>query len=291
MSRRRWAVPLAGVIFGGMVCTAPVRVAAQGDPDRLRSAKALFFDRNYAEARQAWQAILQSSRGAEAAAAAYWVARCSENNGEHDRAFREYAEFLARRPADGALVEEARTSRVGLAARLYKAGRKQHLPVLVDAVADPSRTIRYYAALQLSTLGPEVGKPAIPVLLSIVENEKDPDLVERAKLALLRLDPRALTRTVPPEPGSRPPAPRGREARWFRLRIFEAGSSKAKVSVNLPIALADMLFQSLPEDAKADLRRDGYDAEKLWARLRALGPTEILTVEGQDGGKIQIWME
>jgi hypothetical protein len=52
-----------------------------------------------------------------------------------------------------------------------------------------------------------------------------------------------------------------------------------------------MLFQSLPESAKEDLRRDGYDAEKLWEKMRALGPTEILTVEGDDGGKIQIWME
>jgi hypothetical protein len=162
--------------------------------------------------------------------------------------------------------------------------------VLTGALADESRTIRYYAALQLSTLGADVGKPAIPVLLSIVENEKDSDLVERAKLALLRLDPQALTRAAPPR-AARDPAQRGRQARWFRLRIYEPGGSKPKVSINLPIALADMLFQSLPESAKADLRRDGYDAEKLWEKMRALGPTEILTVEGDDGGKIQIWME
>jgi hypothetical protein len=269
---------------------------AQGESERLRSAKALFFDHKYAVARQAWQAILGSARGGEADAAAYWVARCSENLGEHDRAFREYAEFLGRRPADKALVDEARTSRVGLATRLYKAGRRQHLPMLIETLSDPSRTVRYYAALQLSTLGPEVGRPAIPVLLRIVDEESDEDLVERAKLALLRIDPDALSRPGPRGTGSgrepRGVAPAGRhEARMLRLRIYGPGSSKAKVSLNLPMALAEMLFQSLPDDAKADLRREGYDAEKFWKKLRTLGHTEILTIEGEDGGRIQIWLE
>ena len=78
---------------------------AQPDPDRLKSAKALFFDRKYAEARQAWQRILAASRGAEADTAAYWVARSSENLGEDERALKEYADFLRRRPTDRALAE------------------------------------------------------------------------------------------------------------------------------------------------------------------------------------------
>ena len=274
----------------------PAGAWAQGESERLRSAKALFFDHKYAEARQAWQAILGSARGGDADAAAYWVARCSENLGEHERSFREYGEFLARRPADKALVDEARTSRVGLATRLYKAGRRQHLPMLIETLSDPSRTVRYYAALQLSTLGAEVGRPAVPVLLRIVDEETDEDLVERAKLALLRIDPDALSRPSrgSPGPGREPRGvgPTGRhEARMLRLRIYDPGSSKAKVSLNLPMGLAEFLFQSLPDDAKADLRREGYDAEKFWRKLRTLGHTEILTIEGDDGGRIQIWLE
>jgi hypothetical protein len=52
-----------------------------------------------------------------------------------------------------------------------------------------------------------------------------------------------------------------------------------------------MLFKSLPEDAKADLRREGYDPETFWARLRKLGPSEIISIEGDDGERIQIWTE
>ncbi|HEX6737287.1 MAG TPA: hypothetical protein VF310_03335, partial [Vicinamibacteria bacterium] len=95
---------------------------AADDADRVRRAKELFFDRKYAEAREAWTAVKDQAPGADANLAAYWIARSSENLGEHERAFREYGEFLARRSSDRALVEEARTSRVGLAARLYKKG-------------------------------------------------------------------------------------------------------------------------------------------------------------------------
>ena len=259
---------------------------AQPDAERLKNAKALFFDRKYAEARQAWQAILGGARGAEADTAAYWVARSSENLGEDERALKEYGAFLARRPADRALAEEARTSRVGLAARLYKAGKTQHLPVLREALSNPSKTVRYFAALQLSMLGPAAGKDAVPLLQKIVQEESDADLVDRAKVGLLRLDPGALSRT----PGAGAAPPRG-DTRWLKVRVFEKGGSKPKVVVNLPVALADIVFKSLPDDAKKELQLKGYDAENFWQQIKGLGPTQIIDIEGDDGEKIQIWIE
>jgi len=259
---------------------------AQPDPERLKSAKALFFDRKYAEARQAWQRILAGARGAEADTAAYWVARSSENLGEDERALKEYGDFLRRRPADRALSEEARTSRVGLAARLYKAGKTQHLPVLREALSNPSKTVRYFAALQLSMLGPAAGKDAVPLLQKIVQEESDADLVDRAKVGLLRLDPGALSRT----PGAGAAPPRG-DTRWLKVRIFEKGDAKPKVVVNLPVALADMVFKSLPDDAKHELEMKGYDAENFWQQIKGAGPAEIIDIEGDEGEKIQIWIE
>jgi hypothetical protein len=253
--------------------------------DRLEKAKTLFFDRKYAEARQEWQAVAAGSSRADADAAAYYVARCSENLKEYGRAFEEYGAYLARKPADRALAEEARTSRVGLAARLYKSGHHETLSVLSDGVSDPSRTVRYYAALQLASLGPPVGLPAVPVLRRIVTEEKDDDLVERAKIGLLKLDPQALSGMV------QPPAGPQKQATWIRIRIYEKGQDKPEVSVNLPIALADLVFKSLPDDAKRELKLKGYEAGNLWERLKKLGPTEILSVVGDDGERIQIWLE
>lgn len=263
---------------------APAR--AQAAVEKVRTAKTLFFDRKYAEARQAWEAVRAAATGGEAESAAYWLARCSENLGERERALKEYDAFLALRPRDRALAEEARTSRVGLAAKLYSAGNKERAGVLREAVADPSKTVRYYAALQMSGLGPEMARLAAPVLRQILDQEKDPDLVDRAKLAMLRADPSALSG---PSPARR--AASGREAHWVRIRITEKGGAKPKVSINLPLGLAEMLYKSLPEDVKGDLRREGYDSETFWDRLRRLGPSEIISIEGDDGSRVQIWTE
>jgi len=284
---------MAALAVGG----SGVPVWAQADAERLRTAKTLFFDRRYAEARQAWEAVRTSAKGVEAEAPTYWIARCSENLGESERALKEYDAFLALRPKDQALVEEARTSRVSLAAKLYKSGNKVHVQVLRSALSDPSRTVRYYTALQMSGLDAEMGKLSAPVLCQVLEQEKDADLVDRAKLGLMRWDPAALsaTATAPATPTARatgvPRTARAREAHWVHVRITEKGGTKPKVSINLPLGLAEMLFKSLPADAKADLRREGYDPETFWARLRQLGPSEIISIEGDDGERIQIWTE
>jgi hypothetical protein len=275
---------LAALVLAALLL--PAGAQAQADAERLRAAKALFFDRQYAQARDAWQAVRAQDRGSDAQAALYWIARCSESLGESDRALGEYAQYLASRPADRALVEEAKTSRVAIAVKLAKDGRPQDLDVARDALGDPNRTVRYFAALQLASLGTVEGKAAVPVLREILAQEKDEDLVERAKLALIRLDRTALAEAPPPAPR------RGaREASWVRVRIYEKGESKPQVAINLPVALAELVFKALPDDAVADLRKEGYDARSFWERLKKTGPAEILTIEGGDGERIQVWLE
>lgn len=267
----------------------PAALRADPEPqgpeaERLRSAKALFFDGKFAEAREVWREVLARSSGAPAAAAAYWVARSSEGLGERERAFREYAEFLARRPADRVLAEEARTSRAGIAAQLLKAGREEYRPPLLAALEDPSPSVRYFAALQLAGLG-ECDRVA-PLLRRIEREEKDEDLVQRARLGLLRCDPAGLQR-----PGRPDPRPSGEPLRWLRVRIHEKRGAKPKLTLNIPVGLADLVFKSLPEDARDELAKKGYDADNFWERLRRMPPAQILEIEGDDGARIQIWIE
>jgi tetratricopeptide (TPR) repeat protein len=287
------------VVIGSLLLAAPVPAPAAPVPvaEQLRSAKALFFDGKFAEARQAWEAVRASARGPESTSALYWIARCSEKLGEHERALREYETFLAARPADRALVEEARTSRVGLAARLYKAGQKQHALILKAALGDASRTVRYYAALQVATLGEEMARPAVPVLLEIIKTEKDDDLVERAKLALLRVDPAALTGVSDDRTRNSTARPlqeartSSRKAGWIKVRITEKGKSAPKVSVTMPFALAELVFKSLPDEALRELKSEGYDAENFWQKLREMGPTDVIDIEGDHGERVKIWIE
>jgi hypothetical protein len=272
---------LLGLLLGAGRSSAAVPPAR--DPDALPKAKTLYFDRQYSAARDAWQAVY-AARGDDAAL--YWIARCSDALGERERALEEYARYLETTPSDRLLEEEARTSRVTLATRLYKSGTRTHLDVITDALRSPSKTVRYYAALQLSTLPREVSRPAIPLLRRIVEEEKDEDLVERAKLALLRVDARALPSTVE-EHHARPLAP---GALWIHVRIQGAGHAEPEVSIDLPLGLAELVFKSLPEEARRELNGRGYAAETFLRKLRELGPAKVLDVQGS-GEKVKVWIE
>lgn len=255
---------------------------AASTSEALARAKTLTFDRDYAAARDAWQAVYDGGGGE---AALYWIARCSESLGESKRALAEYGRYLAAKPADATLAEESQTSRVSLAVRLYRSGQKETLPIAVEALKSSSRTVRYFAALQVSSLGEMAGRPAIPVLQKIIADERDADLVERATLALLRLDARALPREAPPTRK----APAGRL--WIKVRIQEAGEKTPGVSLDLPLALAELVFKSLPDAAQVELRGKGFDAPRFLEQLKDLGPEGIVDIKGQDGARVRVWIE
>jgi hypothetical protein len=255
-------------------------------PPDVRNAKALVFDRKFAQARQAWEEVRAAGVGPEAQAAGFWIARCSEGLGEYERALREYGAFLGEKPLDRTLAEEARTSRVGLAARLHKAGHREYLPILHEALTDASKTVRYFAALQLAELGPDVGRAAVPILQKIVTEETDDDLVDRAKLCLLRVDRKALERAVSPSQTRA-----DKQTHWIKVRIYDRGGVRPKVSINLPLSLAEMVFKSLPDDAQRELGRKGIKQDNFWERVRAMGPTKIVDIVGDDGGRVEIWTE
>jgi hypothetical protein len=274
---------LALVLLGG--ASGRAEPEAGPEADRLRSAKALFFDRKYAEAREAWRQVLAGARGAQADTAAYWIARSSESLGEDERAFREYGDYLARRPADRAAAEQARTSRVGLAARLVKKGQAAYRSTLTEALDDPSRSVRIFTAIQLAGLDARGCAQAASVLQAVVTGESDEDLVYRARLALMRCE----RQPDGPPPPDRSPA--SASTRWLKIRVFEKALARPRISINIPIGLADLVYKSLPEDTREDLRRKGYDADNFWERIRRMPPAQILEIEGDEGERIQIWIE
>jgi hypothetical protein len=267
----------------------------------LTEAKALFFDRKYGESRAKW-AELAASKGPSSEAATYWVARCSESLGENERAFREYGAFLDLPPSDPRLAEEAEISRVGLATKLTRSGKAGFLNAVLRSLGDDRSPVRYFGALQVGSL-PNLteARKATRVLREIVTTSKDADIVERAKLQLLRLEPGSLSEANSPRPSRPAPIPpeslKGAApnqepqgaARLLRIRISKDG--KQTVAVTVPFSLAEFVFRSLPETTKRGLELKGYDAEGFWKRLRALNIREIVSIVGEDGETIEIWVE
>ena len=267
----------------------------------LVEAKALFFDRKYEESRAKW-AEIAAVKGSSAEAATYWIARCSESLGESERAFREYGAFLDLPPGDARLAEEAEISRIGLATKLTRAGKPGFLTAVLRSLGDDRASVRYFGALQVGSL-PNLAdaRKATNVLKEIVASSKDSDLVERAKLQLLRLEPKSLGDGSPARSARPTPAPAssirrpGAEsepegpARLLRIRISKGG--KQTVAVTVPFSLAEFVFNSLPDATKHGLQLKGYDAEGFWKRLRTLNIREIVSIVGEDGETIEIWIE
>ena len=83
----------------------------------------------------------------------------------------------------------------------------------------------------------------------------------------------------------------GRGIQALSIAIAMTTPNQPTVSINVPVGLAEFAFKSLPDDAKRELKDKGYDADNFWERLKELGPTEFLTVEGKDGERVQIWLE
>ena len=264
----------------------------------LNEAKALFFDRKYEASRTQW-AEIAAAKGPSAEAATYWIARCSESLGESERAFREYGAFLDLPPADARLAEEAEISRIGLATKLTRAGKPGFLTAVIRSLGDDRPSVRYFGALQVGSLpNPADAKKAATVLKEIVTSSKDPDLVERAKLQLLRIEPKSLGETAvrasraTPTPGTSVKSPESDPngpARLLRIRITKGG--KQTVAVTVPFSLAEFVFSSLPESTKHGLQLKGYDAEGFWKRLRTLNIRELVSIVNEDGETIEIWIE
>ena len=274
MKKKRFVtILLCGLLAGTL--------AAQADRSVFEKAKLLIFDKQWAAALvQLDEVITRYPDGRYYATALFYRGKCQEELGARKSAVESYERFI-KNSAGSNLAEEARISILDLAAALYQAGDKGYLQKILAMLDDENRVVAYYAAFKLSYL-PErkAASRALPVLLSILEKEKDEELRDRAKIAVMRLDPTRLKGAEGP----------GREAggKMLRIRVLEGKNRQATVSLNIPLALADLAIQSLSVEQKRALQKKGYNPDQVLARLTGQG----LKIEVQDEESVfQIWVE
>jgi predicted HTH domain antitoxin len=180
------------------------------------------------------------------------------------------------------LVEEAQIASLDLAFNLYNSGQTSFGRVLTDKLNDQSRVIRYYAAFKLSYLNDKkLATKAVPVLKKLMAEEKDQELVDRAKIALLRISPESFK-------DLKNHAESG-DYRLIKIRIYEKGKKAASVSVNFPLALADLALQAMSEEDKNRIKQKGYDLDRLLDDL-AKSREKLVRIE-DEGNLIEIWIE
>lgn len=258
---------------------------AQAQPDEklFQEAKILIFDKEWKDAQEKLEDLLEKYPGsAWYSQAVFYRAKClEERKGKELEALKAYRDYIKRKNRSKSLTEDSELSIIGLAYELYKEGKRSYLSEIEKRLSSSNRVVRYFAAIKLSQVKEKkVASRAVPVLKEIIKKEKDDELRDRAKIALLRVDPGVLKdleeeRSV-------------RGARLLKIRVWKDG--ELTVKINIPWALADLALGSIKDEEKASLKKEGYDLDTIMKTLAEAG--EIIYIENKEEGTIiKIWIE
>jgi hypothetical protein len=265
---------------------------ATKDQEMLNQAKILMMEQKWDEARQVFQQLIREFPQSGLLPQAYFhSAYCLRLQNKSEEALPAYELFLQKFPKEPFLAAEAGKAVVDLAVSLFEQGKTAYRNRLKTALADPTKEVRYFAAIRCSYLKDrELNTLCIPVLKEIRAKEKQPDLVNPASIALLRIDPVALAQPEAPKQSKGAPKQAEPTVKMFYIQIFENGENKpATVEMNFPMSFAQLAILALDEPTKAELRRKGFDIDNIWDSLKKLGSTNILTI--RNGSKVvKLWI-
>jgi len=261
-------------------------LAQSGSEEKLfQDIKLLVFDEKWAEALSRLDAFLdRTPADAWAVPALYYRAKCLEEIGGREKdALLAYKEYLRRNDRNKSLGSDAEASIIDLALKLYVQGDRSFLPDVEERLSHPEKDVRFYAAYQLSFVKEKkAAAKSIPVLKKFMSEESSPELRDRAKIALLRVDPEALAQFE-----DRPAAKKGRQ---IHFQILDTRTNSVELSLNLPLVLADLALAGMSENDRALLRARGYALDKILKELSSVG--NILEIKDEKEGKIiKIWID
>jgi tetratricopeptide (TPR) repeat protein len=264
------------------------------DQEVFNQAKVLMFDKKWEEARVVFQRVVRDFPSSGVVPQAYFFnARCLQLQGRFREAIPAYQDFLTRYPSEPFLPAEARNAVVEMSASLFEKGDGSYKDLLLAGLGDSRKEVRYFTALRCSYLeDSQLNSRVVPVLREITREERERDLVDRARIALLRIDPKSLSA---PEQAEKPTKDDARstgkstDTRLFHLQVIEEGNSEPRVELNIPVSLAQLAIAALDESTRREMRKKGIDVDNIWESLKRMGPTDILTF--RNGRNIvKIWI-
>ena len=282
MNKTIIAAAIAIVLGLGLASPAFSQAA---DEKLFDEAKLLIFDKKWDEALAKLGELADGyAKSPYYGQALFYKGEClNALPGREKDALRAYEDYLRLPDANPSLAEKSEGTIVDLAFALYEKGDRGALGQLETRLDHPNRAVRYYAAYKLSLVrNKTAAAKAVPVLESIIRTEKDPELTDRARIALLRVSPESLKSVEDRRPAQDEP-------RMLRIRITKKGQREG-VSINIPWSLADLALSSMSDADKASMRAKGYDINRILNDL-AKSKEKILRIEGEDGSVIEIWID
>jgi len=272
-----------GIILLGFI---GLQARAQSPPDEklFQEAKILLFDEKWGEAQEKLEDLLANyPQSPVAPQAVFYRAKClGKQKGKEKEALKAYENYLRLPDRNRSFIEESETSIIDLSYDLSLQGEKSYVSKIEERLQSSNRVVSYYAAFRLSLVKDKsVAVKAIPVLKQIIEEEKDGDLKDRAKIALLRVSPNALKQVEQErEEGN---------AKILKIRVYVTGKKEPEVSINIPWALADLALRAIPEKDRAAMRAERYDLDKI---IDQLTKTKGSIIEIREKDRIiKIWID
>jgi hypothetical protein len=258
----------------------------QKDPEErlFQEAKILIFDKNWEEAQSILEKLIEDYPGSSwFSQALFYRAKClEEQKGKEAEALMAHKKYLLFKEKNKRFTEESEISAIDLAFTLFEKGKKSYLREIEKRLDHPEKTVRYYAAFKLSYIkNKEIGSKGISILKEILSKEHDDELKDRAKIALLRIDPDVF-RDIEEERYER-------KVKMLKIRVFDSRKNEVKFSFNIPWALADLALSAIPEEAKRDLREEGYDLDRIIRNL-VDSKEDIIEINTRES-IIKIWID
>ena len=270
-------------IFLIMPILFPAYAHNQSDRELFQEAKIMIFDKEWEKAQEKLEQLLEDFLDSPIySQALFYLGRTLENQkGEEKEAISVFKRYILRSDSSEVLTQEAEFSIIKLSFELFEKGRKSYLKEIKTRLYRPDRFVRYYAALRLSYLEDKrEAREAVPVLKEILERDEDQELQDKAKIALLRIDPDYFQDYEEKRDE--------RRLMLMKFRVISKKTRAATFSLSIPWALADLALANIPEDAKVELRKEGYDLDRILKEVIEGG--RILEIETKEA-IIKIWIE
>lgn len=247
------------------------------DQKLLEKSKSLIFDNRWNEAIGTLDEVIEKhSKSSSFTAAVFYKAKCLQETGNVKGALDLYQKYI-KTDKKGGFKEDAQIAVIDISFNLFTSGQKEPLKNIIQLLnSNTDLVAKYYAAFKLSySKNKDISKLGLPVLKDIILNEEDPDLKNRAKIAILRIDPSSM-KDVENKLLSKD--------LMVHFSIFNKETKQMLLNVSVPISLADLLVDSLDEKEFDidDFHKDGKDIKKSILEKIHAAKTGILTFEIED---------
>lgn len=223
-----------------LVLFNPISLFSQSEKELFDQARLALFDRQWDQAFAHLQRLTQMyPKTSYYAQAQFYKGKCCQEKRQLAKALEYYQSFLSL-SGNESLKEEAQIAMIDLNFQLYQSGQKENLQKILSLLDNALHTVQYYAAFKLSYAADKVvASRAVPVLKSLIQNEKDSALIDRAKIALMRINPQYVKELARPQ--------KLENATLF-IRITDKASHKITFNISIPFALARLALDAMPPE-------------------------------------------